>query len=90
MVNIESEKIICQEFVGQFSSAVYFITEWEVITATTQNISTHNLCPLQGAKNIDEEERKARASSGRECDIQLKNAIEGIIIKWAYQVIFKI
>ena len=40
MVNIESEKIICQEFVGQFSSAVYFITEWEVITATTQNISS--------------------------------------------------
>ena len=50
---------------------------------------TLNLCPLQGAKNIDEEERKARASSGRECDIQLKNAIEGIIIKWAYQVIHK-
>ena len=35
---------------------------------------------------MNEEERKARASGGRECDIQLKNSIEGIIIKWAYQV----
>ena len=41
---------------------------------------------IKGASHIDEEERKARASGGRDCDIGLKNAIEGIIIKWAYQV----
>ena len=41
---------------------------------------------MQGAAHIDEEERRARVSGGEECDIQLKNAIEGIIIKWAYQV----
>ena len=45
-----------------------------------------NIPFVQGAAHIDEEERRARASSGQECDIQLKNAIEGIIIKWAYQV----
>lgn len=51
------------------------------------HIKGKTLLPFpQGASQIDEEERKARASSGKECDIQLKNAIEGIIIKWAYQV----
>ena len=51
------------------------------------HIKGKTLLPFpQGAKHIDEEERKAKASSGKECNIQLKNAIEGIIIKWAYQV----
>ena len=40
---------------------------------------------LQGAGDIDEEERKVRESDGEYCDMQLKNNIEGIIIKWAYQ-----
>ena len=51
------------------------------------HIKGKTLLPFpEGAKHIDEEERKAKASAGKECDIQLKNAIEGIIIKWAYQV----
>ena len=51
------------------------------------HIKGKTLLPFpQGAKHIDEEERKAKASSGKECNIRLKNAIEGIIIKWAYQV----
>ncbi len=35
---------------------------------------------------IEEEEKKVRESSGADCDMLLKNNIEGIIIKWAYQV----
>ena len=50
------------------------------------SLGTINEWFVQGAAHIEEEERRARASSGEECDIQLKNAIEGIIIKWAYQV----
>ena len=51
------------------------------------HIKGKTLLPFpQGAKHIDEEERRAKASSGKECNIRLKNAIEGIIIKWAYQV----
>ena len=51
------------------------------------HIKGKTLLPFpQGAAHIDEEEKKARASSGKDCDTQLKNAIEGIIIKWAYQV----
>ena len=41
--------------------------------------------PQQGAKRIEEEERRARESSGEDCDMLLKNNIEGIIIKWAHQ-----
>ena len=44
---------------------------------------------IQGAGDIDEEERKVRESDGEYCNMQLKNNIEGIIIKWAYQVILK-
>ena len=44
---------------------------------------------MQGAGDIDEEERKVRESDGEYCNMQLKNNIEGIIIKWAYQVILK-
>ena len=40
----------------------------------------------QGAAMIEEEEKKVRESSGADCDMLLKNNIEGIIIKWAYQV----
>ncbi len=35
---------------------------------------------------IEEEEARVRESGGNECDMLLKNNIEGIIIKWAYQV----
>ena len=41
--------------------------------------------PQQGAKRIEEEEKRARESSGEDCDMLLKNNIEGIIIKWAHQ-----
>lgn len=41
--------------------------------------------PQQGAKRIEEEEAKVRESGGDDCDMTLKNNIEGIIIKWAYQ-----
>ena len=41
---------------------------------------------LQGAGDIDEEERKVRESDGDYCNMLLKNNIEGIIIKWGYQV----
>ena len=40
----------------------------------------------QGAGALDEVESRARKSHGVDCDSQLKNSIEGIIIKWAYQV----
>jgi len=41
---------------------------------------------------IEEEERRVRESGGQDYDMLLKNNIEGIIIKWAYQVrlIFRI
>ena len=39
----------------------------------------------QGAARIAEEEKRVRESNGEECDMTLKNNIEGIIIKWAYQ-----
>ena len=39
----------------------------------------------QGSKRIEEEEKRVRESEGDECDMTLKNNIEGIIIKWAYQ-----
>ena len=42
--------------------------------------------PTQGAAMIEEEEARVRESGGNECDMLLKNNIEGIIIKWAYQV----
>ena len=41
---------------------------------------------MQGAARIEEEERRARESGGEDCDMLLKNNIEGIIIKWAHQV----
>ena len=41
---------------------------------------------LKGAADIDDEERRVRESDGREVDTLLKNNIEGIILKWAYQV----
>ena len=37
------------------------------------------------ANRIAEEERRVRESKGEECDMTLKNNIEGIIIKWGYQ-----
>ena len=40
---------------------------------------------MKGVKDIDEEERKVRESGGEYCNMQLKNNIEGIIIKWGYQ-----
>jgi hypothetical protein len=47
---------------------------------------------MQGAAMIEEEERRVRESGGQDYDMLLKNNIEGIIIKWAYQVrlIFRI
>jgi hypothetical protein len=41
---------------------------------------------MQGAAMIEEEERRVRESGGQDYDMLLKNNIEGIIIKWAYQV----
>ena len=41
--------------------------------------------PQQGATAIESEEKRVRESRGEECDMTLKNNIEGIIIKWAYQ-----
>ena len=35
---------------------------------------------------IEAEEARVRASNGDDCDMTLKNNIEGIIIKWAYQI----
>lgn len=40
----------------------------------------------QGAHRIEEEEAIVRESKGDECDMTLKNNIEAIIIKWAYQI----
>ena len=41
---------------------------------------------LQGAASIEDEERKVRESDGEEVNMALKNAIEGIILKWAHTV----
>jgi dynein heavy chain len=41
--------------------------------------------PQQGAARIEEEEALARKSNGEDCNMTLKNNIEAIIIKWAYQ-----
>ena len=40
----------------------------------------------QGAARIEEEEAICRRSNGEDCDMTLKNNIEAIIIKWAYQI----
>ena len=45
-----------------------------------------NLITQQGAKRVAEEEKKVRESNGEECNMLLKNTIEGIIIKWAHQI----
>ena len=51
------------------------------------HIKGKTLLPFpQGAAALEEQESRARASQGVDCDSSLKNAIEGIIIKWAYQV----
>ena len=42
--------------------------------------------PQQGAARIEAEEKRVKASNGDDCDMTLKNNIEGIIIKWAYQI----
>ena len=42
--------------------------------------------PQQGAARIEAEEARVKASKGEDCDMTLKNNIEGIIIKWAYQI----
>ena len=62
----------------------------ELATAVYQikgHIKGRTLLPFpQGASNIDEEEKKVRESSGKEVDTLLKNNIEAIVSKWAYQV----
>ena len=40
----------------------------------------------QGANRIEEEEEICRRSRGEDCDMTIKNNIEAIIIKWAYQI----
>ncbi len=45
-----------------------------------------SMAVMQGAAMIEEEERRVRESGGQDYDMLLKNNIEGIIIKWAYQV----
>ena len=40
----------------------------------------------QGAARIEEEEEICRRTKGDDCDMTLKNNIEAIIIKWAYQI----
>jgi dynein heavy chain len=42
--------------------------------------------PQQGSARIEAEEARVKASKGEDCDMTLKNNIEGIIIKWAYQI----
>ena len=62
----------------------------ELATAVYQikgHIKGRTLLPFpQGAANIDQEEKKVRESDGREVDTMLKNNIEAIVSKWAYQV----
>ena len=43
--------------------------------------------PQWPASDIADEERRVRESDGKEVDILIKNNIEGIIIKWAHQVV---
>ena len=42
--------------------------------------------PQQGAAAIEDEEVRVRTSDGRRVNMMTKNAIEGIILKWAHQV----
>ena len=41
---------------------------------------------ITGSARIEAEERKVKATKGEDCNMTLKNNIEGIIIKWAYQI----
>lgn len=41
----------------------------------------------QDVSNIDEEEKRVSDSKGKDVDTRLKNNIEAIVSKWAYQVI---
>ena len=62
----------------------------ELATAVYQirgHIRGLTLLPFpQGAAMIDDEERKVKESNGKDVDTLLKNNIEAIISKWAYQV----
>ena len=66
----------------------------ELATAVYQirgHIKGLTLLPFpQGADNIDNEERKVRESHGKDVDTVLKNNIEAIVSKWAYQVWYSI
>ena len=75
--------IICiisdiQKQVHELATAVYQIRG---------HIRGLTLLPFpQGAAMIDDEERKVKESNGKDVDTLLKNNIEAIISKWAYQV----
>ena len=43
-------------------------------------------CSDQGIENIAADEIRARESHGKDVNTTLKNNIEGIILKWSYQV----
>ena len=62
----------------------------ELATAVYQirgHIRGLTLLPFpQGASMIDDEERKVRETNGKDVDTLLKNNIEAIVSKWAYQV----
>ena len=64
-------------------NCTYFLTEQYNLNFYT--IKTFYVFLQQGAARIAEEEKRVRESKGEECDMTLKNNIEGIIIKWAYQ-----
>ena len=66
-------------------NCTYFLTEKMACNLNFHIIKTFYFFLQQGAARIAEEEKRVRESKGEECDMTLKNNIEGIIIKWAYQ-----
>ena len=55
-----------------------------IVTLIFCKLNTTNV--QQGAKRVAEEEKRVRESNGEDCNMLLKNTIEGIIIKWAHQI----
>ena len=84
-VNIVMRELLCADSDTDIKRQMH-----ELATAVYQikgHIKGRTLLPFpQGAANIDQEEKKVRESDGREVDTMLKNNIEAIVSKWAYQV----
>ena len=82
--------------IGSFSELIFIVLDIRKqnheLASTVHQIRGHikgrTLLPFpqQGAAAIEDEEIRVRTSDGRRVNMMTKNAIEGIILKWAHQV----